>query len=98
MESIKSLLDGMLQRHQITAQVTTARIIEATNESLVRILPHGRASDAVAISVRDGVILVHCRNSSAAELVSSRANAVLDTIKSTLPTAIVERIRTRIGT
>lgn len=97
MDSIKGLLDGMLRRHQITAQVTTARIIETTNDALASILPAGRHADAVAVSVRDGAILVHCRNASAAQFVADRAQDLLDAVKSRLPTARADRIRTRIG-
>jgi hypothetical protein len=97
MDSIKGLLDGMLRRHHITAQVTTARVIETANETLARMLPAGRADDAVAVFVRDGAILVQCRNASAAQCVASRSNELLDAIKSKLPSARLEQVRTRIG-
>lgn len=97
MQDIKSLLDGVLHRHQITAQVTTARIIEVANESLASMLPQGRALDAQAVSVRDGAVLVQCKNASAAEFTDARAGAVIDAVKARLPSARIDRIRTRIG-
>lgn len=98
MDSIKGLLDGMLKRHQITAQVTTARVIEVANESLARILPPGRSADAVAVSVRDGELSVRCQNASATSRVQSRSDAILDEIKRALPAARVDRVRTKIDT
>lgn len=97
MDSIKGLLDGMLRRHQITAQVTTARIIEVSNEALAQLLPPGRSADATAVSVREGTVLVHCRNAAAAEFVGGHAENILDAVKGKLPSARVDRIRTRIG-
>lgn len=97
MDLIKGLLDGMLKRHQITAQVTTARIIEVANESLVHLLPTGRAADAVAVSVREGIVIVVCRSASAAEFVAGKSTEILDAVKAKLPSARVDRIRTRIG-
>lgn len=97
MQDIRSLLGGMLSRHQITAQVTTARIIEVTNTRLTEILPLGRSGDAEAISVRDGVIFVRCLNASASAFVSEHAETILDTVKAKLPSAPVHGIRTRIG-
>lgn len=87
----------MLKRHQITAQVTTARMIEVANETLARLLPEGRSTDANAVSVREGTMVVLCRNAAAAEFVSTRSNEILDAIKASLPSARVDRIRTRIG-
>lgn len=97
MDSIKGLLDGMLRRHQITAQVTTARVIEVANDALAQLLPAGRGADATAVSVREGIVLVHCRSAAAAEFVAGQSAAILDAIKAKLPTARVDRIRTRIG-
>lgn len=97
MDSIKGLLDGMLRRHQITAQVTTARIIEVANDALAQLLPAGRHADAAAVSVREGILLVHCRNAPASEFVSERAEAILDAVKGKLPSARVDRVRTRVG-
>jgi hypothetical protein len=87
----------MLKRHQITAPVTTARVIEVANETIAWLLPEGRSADAAAVSLRDGAILVHCRSASAAQLIVSRERAVLDMVKKKLPTAKVDRIKTRVG-
>ncbi len=97
MDAIKGLLDGMLKRHQITAQVTTARIIEVANESLAQLLPAGRSADAAAVSVYEGIVLVHCRNAAASEFVSGKSTEILDAVKAKLPSARVDRIRTRVG-
>ena len=97
MQSLKDLIPGMMRRHQITEQVTTARILDVVNEAIQPMLPPGRAQDARAAFVRDGVVLVACLNASAASFIGSREAALIDEVKRRLPTARVDRIRTRIG-
>lgn len=97
MDSLKNLLNGMLHRHQITAQVTTARVIEVANDRLAEILPPGRYADAGAVLLREGTLVIHCRNAAAAGFLATKETDILDAIKRTLPTARVDRIRTKIG-
>ncbi len=97
MLNIKSLLGDALRRHHIAPQITTARVIEETNEAIGRMLPEGRAADAVAVFVREGTVMVRCTNAAAAALVSSREREILDGVKIRLPSATIDRIRTKIG-
>lgn len=96
MESLKGLLTNMLARHQITKQVTTARIIEEANVAIAALLPAGRGGDATAVSVREGTVAVSCRNAGAAGFLRERELAILDAIKRALPDAQVYRVRTKI--
>jgi len=97
MESLKGLLTNMLARHQITKQVTTARIIEEANAAIGALLPAGRGGDATAVSVREGTVAVTCRNAGASSFLHDREEAILVSIKRALPSAQVDRIRTKIG-
>lgn len=97
MQDIKSLLVGSLQRHQITTQVTTARIIEVVNNEILAVFPSGHAHEAIAISVRDGMVNVLCKNAGAAHLLSQEEQRVIDSVKKVLPSVRLDRIRTRIG-
>lgn len=97
MESLKGLLTNMLARHRITKQVTNARIIEEANAIIAALLPADRAGDATAVSVRDGTVAVTCRNAGAASFLRAREPKILDAIRTSLPTAKVDRIGTRIG-
>jgi len=97
MESLKGLLSNMLARHQITKQVTTARIIEEANAAIAALLPAGRGGDATAVSVREGTVAVTCRNAGAAAFLHDREEAILVSIKRVLPGAQVDRVRTRVS-
>ncbi len=97
MQDIKSLLAGSLQRHQITVQVTTARVIEVVNGQIFVVLPSGHGHEATAISVRDGVVNVVCKNAGAANLLTQEETRILNAVKKILPTTRIDRIRTRIG-
>ena len=96
MESLKGLLSNMLARHQITKQVTTARIIEEANAAIAALLPAGRGGDATAVSVREGTVAVSCRNAGAAAFLHAREEPILVSIKKALPGAQVDRVRTKI--
>ena len=87
----------MLARHQITKQVTTARIIEEASAAIAALLPAGREGDATVTSVREGTVAVTCRNAGAAAFLHDRERTILDAVKKTLPGAKADRIRTRIG-
>ena len=97
MESLKGLLTNMLARHQITKQVTTARIIEEANAAIAALLPAGRGGDATAVSVREGTVTVVCRNAGASSFLHDREEPILVSIKKALPGAQVDRVRTRVS-
>lgn len=97
MFNLKDLLPDSMRRAHITEQVTTARIIEATNRFLHSILPPGRHEDAVAISIREGIVSIVCQNAAACHLVTRQEQDLLVTVLRELPRADVRGIRARVG-
>ena len=97
MFNLKDLLPDSMRRAHITEQVTVARIIEATDRYLRSILPPGRHSDAAAVSVRDGIVLVVCLNAAASHLISRSESDLVTSVLRELPKADLHGVRVRVG-
>ena len=96
MHDLKTLLGSALQRNQISREVTTARILDVAGETIAAMLPAGRATDATATGYRDGTVYVNCRHGAVAELIWTNESTIIDTIKRTLPSANIQRIKTKV--
>ncbi len=96
MHDLKSLLGNALQRNQISREVTTARILDVAGEIIAALLPPGRSGDAVATGYRDGTVYVNCRHGAVVELLWENESDIIDTIKRTLPSANIQRIKTKV--
>ena len=97
MFNLKDLLPDSMRRAHITEQVTTARIIDATNRFIHTLLPPGRQADAEAISIREGIVSVVCQNAAACHLVSRHESDLIGTVLRELPKADLRGLRVRVG-
>lgn len=92
--SIKDLLGDSLRRNHISAQVTSARIIEESDKALAFVLPKGREGDAKTQSVKEYAITIACLNAPAAHRIASYEREILDRVVRALPTADVRQVKT----
>lgn len=94
--SIKDLLGGSMKRAGIEREVSTAQLIQAAEEAVVKLLPTNRQTDARVVSWRDGVLTVSCANSAALHVVTRGQNSILDAAKRRAPKADVRRVVARV--
>jgi hypothetical protein len=96
MQSLKDLLPDALRRGRISREISATRVVEVFNELLLEKLPSGHASDLLAISFKDGVLNVGCKNSPAAHWLFVRQADFLSILSRRLPEIRVEKIKTKI--
>ena len=94
--SIKDLLGDAVFRARIGKEVMLARTIESANAHLSTLLPAGHADDARAISLKEGVVTIACKNPSATHLISTKKYDILSAIKRDVPESTAARIHTRL--
>ena len=93
--SIKDLLDDAVSRARIGKEVMIARSVETANAFLASLLPNGYTDDARAVSLKDGVLTIDCKNSSANHFVSTKKMDLLAAVKRKVPESVIMRIHTR---
>ncbi len=93
---IKDLLNKAVRRAGIEKEVHIAQILEAADRAIAKLLPQGHAADAKALALREGVLTVTCRHSSATQIVYKGSSTILDAVKRLSPKVDIQRICTRI--
>lgn len=96
MHSLKDLLPDALRRGRISREMAATRAVEVFNELLLEKLPRDRCRDLSAISYKDSIINVGCKNSAAAHWLFLRQTEFLSSIARLLPEIRIEKIKTKI--
>lgn len=96
MQSLKDLLPDALRRGRISREMVATKVVEIFNELLLEKLPSDRGHDLSAISYKDGMINVGCKNSAAAHWLIVRQAEFLSLLARLIPETRVEKIKTKI--
>ncbi len=95
-ERIGSILSRRLRHYQVDKSVTSAQIVSAANEVLVRVLPSGVAPHVKAISVHDGMLLCEANQPAVAQECKFYEQELVREIKKKMPNAAIHHLRFRL--
>ncbi|HBR80338.1 MAG: hypothetical protein UX09_C0004G0007 [Candidatus Uhrbacteria bacterium GW2011_GWE2_45_35] len=93
MHSLKDLLPDALRRGRIGREVATIKLIETFNNLAEERLPANRKQDVRAISYKDQILNVACKNNLAAHWVVSQELNLISALSRSVPEAHVLKIK-----
>lgn len=96
MKHISDLLSQAVGRANISRQVSAAQVVDTANEWLETVLPEKRKSDACAMSLRNGNLIVACLSSSIADFIRDREEDCLNHVKRSNPNAQLDKLCARL--
>lgn len=91
-----SLLGDAMNRSRLARTVQAVQVVREADQTIARLLPAGRTSDAKAISYQNGVLTFSCKNSGVMAFIHQHERTVTDLIRQAIPGATVDKIRTRL--
>jgi len=94
--SLKDLLPDALRRGHISREMLALKVVEVFNELAEEKLPIGRKKDLLAISYKDNIINVSCKNSAAAHWTMIHEAEIIAALSRAVPEVRVEKIKTKI--
>jgi hypothetical protein len=65
MRNFGSLMDSVLARHKIGAQVLAAQVVRSANEKLAGLVTADALRDTKVLSMKEGLITIACRHPAA---------------------------------
>lgn len=96
--SLKDLLPDALRRGHISREISALNAVEIFNKLVEEKLPIGRKKDLLAVSFKNNIIDVSCKNSVAAHWIMLHEAEIIATISRLVSEVRVEKIRTKIIT
>lgn len=91
-----SLVSGILSRHGIKRQVTSAMIVSSAQRIIISLVPEVAVNDVKVISFTENDLRVACRHSAASHTVSKYGEKLINQLKEKFPDIQLERVTHRI--
>lgn len=96
MFQLKDLLPDALCRGHISRGVAMVKMIEVFNDLMAEKLPSARKNDVQALSFKDGVINIGCKNNMAMHWITTRESELIAELSRRTPGARITKINSRL--
>jgi predicted nucleic acid-binding Zn ribbon protein len=96
-QSLKDLLPDALRRGHLSREMAATQIVEIFNQWIVNFLPSGRAQDAQAVSYKDKILNINCRNMAAAHWLTQHEQEIVSALSQRSPETPIIQIKIRLS-
>lgn len=94
---LQDLLPEALRRGRLARSMEAVSAVEIFNEAIATFLPAGRANDAQAVSFKNNILFVNCRNGSASHWISNHEFDLISVLVQKKPELQIKKIIARIS-